>query len=161
MLYNRFSAIFISIYLEPNPLNIRNRLIQARRYVSFPTANWKCKQACIRCVMNTAILLRHLHLPLDECLKWLHEITTSLLDDYMSSDNHLKSAKPNQVLEPHSSSNKNQVTLLIQLLLGCVRRIVETPNMNLSSDVEPVYPDPALLDGRKFINYTETDSIYL
>ncbi|TFK51700.1 hypothetical protein OE88DRAFT_1658283 [Heliocybe sulcata] len=134
MLYNRYSAIAIAIYLDPTPGNIRYRLSQAQRYVVFKDADFATRMACIRGVMHLAMLIRHLQTSVDLMKQWLAEITNILVDEctVVSIGEHVGDAR-NRLLS-------------IQLLLGSVRRVIETPNMD-PSRTEAVYPDPGLLEG--------------
>ncbi|KAI0357556.1 hypothetical protein OH77DRAFT_1510566 [Trametes cingulata] len=139
MLYNRFSAVAVAIYLEPTVDNLKYRLGNARRYVKFEETNQETRRACIRGAMHLGILLRHLDLPLAQILEWLTDMTNVLIDEYQAVDTG-KSAVTTQV------KDKNWVVVSIQLLLGCVRRILETSSMNPEEN-QHKYPDPALLGG--------------
>ncbi|KAI0715629.1 Mus7/MMS22 family-domain-containing protein [Cerioporus squamosus] len=138
MLYNRFSAIAVAIYLEPTEANSKYRLSTARRYVNFRDADDETRRACIRGSMHLAILLRHLDLPLTDTLAWLEDMTNVLIDEYQASD-----ASKGTPGEPRLKSG---TVLSIQLLLGSIRRILETSSMD-SEQKKPKYPDPALLQG--------------
>ncbi|EPQ56427.1 hypothetical protein GLOTRDRAFT_138160 [Gloeophyllum trabeum ATCC 11539] len=135
MLYNRYSAIAIAIYLDPSPANVRFRLSHAQRYVIFKDTDFATRMACIRGVMHLAMLIRHLKLPMDIINNWLGEITNVLVDECAGTG-----------AAGQSSDNRNHVLLTIQLLLGSIRRIIETPCMD-PSNVETTYPDPGLLEG--------------
>ncbi|KAI0373643.1 hypothetical protein BV20DRAFT_1111197 [Pilatotrama ljubarskyi] len=139
MLYNRFSAVAVAIYLEPTVDNLKYRLGNARRYVKFDETNQETRRACIRGAMHLGILLRHLDLPLAQILEWLADMTNILIDEYQAADTG-KGSVVTQV------KDKNWVVVSIQLLLGCVRRILETSSMNPQED-QHKYPDPALLEG--------------
>ncbi|RPD62610.1 hypothetical protein L226DRAFT_458818, partial [Lentinus tigrinus ALCF2SS1-7] len=138
MLYNRFSAISVAIYLEPTEANLKYRLSTARRYVNFKDADDETRRACIRGSMHLAILLRHLGLPLTDILAWLEEMTNVLIDEYQASD-----ASKGQPGEPRLKSG---TVLSIQLLLGSIRRILEVSSMD-PEQKKHKYPDPALLQG--------------
>lgn len=147
MLYNRFSAIAVAIYLEPTEVNVKYRISTARRYVKFEDTDDETRRACIRGAMHLAIVLRHLALPLTDVLDWLKDITNILIDEYQASD----ASK----IPSHTPRVKDKVVMLITLLLGSVRLILETPSMDPGAD-EHKYPDPALLEGRKphlFLHY--------
>ncbi|KAI0667720.1 Mus7/MMS22 family-domain-containing protein [Trametes maxima] len=134
MLYHRFSAIAVAIYLEPAQGPIKQRLSSARKYVNFRDADSETRRACIRGAMNLGTLLRHLDLPLGDLLDWLGDMTNALIDDYQAADRTV------------NASTLTDAVLSIQLLLGCVRRILQTPSMNPEEDRNK-YPDPALLNG--------------
>ncbi|KLO13255.1 hypothetical protein SCHPADRAFT_852723 [Schizopora paradoxa] len=145
MLYNRFSSIIIAIYLERSAAALKGRVEQARRYVDFPNLDWKSKQACIRAAMHIAILVQHLKLPLDEPLKWLENMTNVLLTEY-----HESTAQPRpsgEASAPSRVEDPGRTVLCLQLLLGSVRLIIETPSMDPGSLEPPVYPDVGLLSG--------------
>ncbi|CCL98524.1 uncharacterized protein FIBRA_00523 [Fibroporia radiculosa] len=132
MLYNRFSAVAVALYLEPTTANLKFRLANARRYVNFHDTDNETRRACIRGLMHFAILLQHLSLPLDELLDWLAEMTSCLIDEHQ---------------DPQSAGySKSWIVVSIQMLLGCVRRIIETPLMG-SMQNKLQYPEPALLRG--------------
>ncbi|TDL22229.1 hypothetical protein BD410DRAFT_749010 [Rickenella mellea] len=145
MLYNRFSSNIIAIYLDPTPSNLTSRLAQMRRYVSFQDADEKSRQACIRALLHTAMLVRHLSLPLDEPLLWLNDMTMLLLSEYGPNETGSAAPFPRRTIQ--AGAGLGHAIVCIQLLLGCVRRIIATPSMIQSTTVEPTYPDPALLSG--------------
>ncbi|KAI9066820.1 hypothetical protein FKP32DRAFT_1673568 [Trametes sanguinea] len=136
MLYNRFSAVAVAIYLEPTVPNLRYRLANARRYVNFKDTDNETRRACIRGAMHLGTLLRHLDLPLNDILDWLGEMTNTLIDEFQAADPG-KSAM---------DGGKRWIVVCIQLLLGCVRRILETSSMNPEENRHK-YPEPALLQG--------------
>ncbi|OSC97472.1 hypothetical protein PYCCODRAFT_1377056 [Trametes coccinea BRFM310] len=136
MLYNRFSAVAVAIYLEPTVPNLKYRLANARRYVNFKDTDIETRRACIRGAMHLGTLLRHLDLPLNDILDWLGEMTNTLIDEFQAADPG-KSAL---------DGGKRWIVVCIQLLLGCVRRILETSSMNPEENRHK-YPDPALLQG--------------
>lgn len=148
MLYNRFSSNIIAIYLEPNDNNVRYRMNQARRYVNFSMADWKSQQACIRALMHTSILIQHFHLSLAEPLRWLEEMTEALMSEYNDAERSANATNLRQSMSFDAEQRKKRVIITTQLLLGCVRKIIETPSMSNESDTPP-YPDIGLLDGRK------------
>ncbi|TFY61854.1 hypothetical protein EVJ58_g4250 [Rhodofomes roseus] len=127
MVYNRFSAVAVAIYLDSSLGNLKYRLANARRYVNFKDVDDETRRACIRGLMHLAILLRHLRLPLQDIWDWLAHMTDILVDEYMQTHN-------------------GRVAVGIQMLLGCVRRILETPLMDPDQTVSE-YPDPAWLKG--------------
>lgn len=131
MLYNRFSAVAVTIYLEPSSAGVKYSLGKARRYVKFEEADDETRRACIRGLMHLAILLRHLHLPLQDIWDWLAHMSNVLVDEYMQT---------------HGA----RIATGIQMLLGCVRRVIETPLMDPGQTVSE-YPDPAWLTGRQWI----------
>ena len=135
MLYNRFSAIAVAIYLDPG--NVRHRLSLARRYVNFKDTDEETRRACIRGAMHLAILLRHLGLPLTDILEWLTDITNVLVDEYEQGTK-----------KDVSASHQSGAVVGVQLVLGCVRKIFEKSTMN-PNETGKSYPDPALLEGRK------------
>ncbi|OCH87959.1 hypothetical protein OBBRIDRAFT_758971 [Obba rivulosa] len=139
MLYNRFSAVAVSIYLEPTLANVKTRLAHARRYVNFKDTDKETRRACIRGLMHLTILLQHLDLPLDDLLDWLAEISNIIIEEYRELD----------VAQNKLSSNateRNWAVLEIQLVLGCVCRIIKTPHMKVGKDSHR-YPDVRLLQG--------------
>ncbi|KZT09203.1 uncharacterized protein LAESUDRAFT_675011 [Laetiporus sulphureus 93-53] len=132
MLYNRFSAVAVAIYLEPTISNLKYRLSNARRYVNFEDADRETRRACIRGLMHLAILLRHLRLPLQDALEWLADMTNILVDEYQAPE--------------VAEYIKNWAVVSVQMLLGCVRRIIQTPLMENTQTPAP-YPEPELLGG--------------
>ncbi|PCH39845.1 hypothetical protein WOLCODRAFT_142800 [Wolfiporia cocos MD-104 SS10] len=131
-LYNRFSAVAVAIYLEPIEINLKNRIANARRYVNFEDTDDETRRACIRGLMHLTILMRHLSLPLEDLLDWLADMTNILIDEHREAE--------------RAGHPRNRVDLNIQLLLGCVRRIIETPMMDPGQRMAQ-YPNPALLNG--------------
>ncbi|KAI0712388.1 methyl methanesulfonate-sensitivity protein 22 [Earliella scabrosa] len=138
MLYNRYSAVVVAIYLDPTEANRKRRLSLARQYVDFKFVDHENRRACIRGAMHLAIILRHLALPLDDILDWLKEMTETLVQEYQKSD---ASKVPS-----HEPKVTDRAVTSIQLLLGCVRRVLMTSSMNPDHH-EHKYPDPTLLQG--------------
>ena len=144
MLYNRLSAVAVAIYLESSPTSVEKRLTHARRYVNFKDADDTTRVACIRGMMHFAIIMRYRRLPLDHVLSWLAEMTDVLVDEYRDTNapgNKLNNSQPSNV-------SSGRVEFSIQMLLGSVRHIIETPNID-SAQPQQHYPEPALLNGRK------------
>lgn len=140
MLYNRFSAVAVAIYLEPTLANLKYRLSNARRYVNFKDTDDETRRACIRGAMQLGILLRHLELPLTDILDWMAQMTNTLIDEYQDAD-------PAKGKATASAVSRTWVVVSIQLLLGGIRRILETASMNPEENRHK-YPEPALLEGR-------------
>jgi Mus7/MMS22 family len=141
MLYNRYSAIFVSISVDSSSKHIRSRLQQVRRYIAFRDADYDSRTAAIRSMMHIAILLRHLNKPLDDILLWASEMIDDLIEDTVSSQ--VRSGGPAQ-------REKDQLVVLVQLLLGSIRIITNTPTLSRSSDLPAKYPDIGLLQGAVF-----------
>ncbi|KAI0819256.1 Mus7/MMS22 family-domain-containing protein [Trametes gibbosa] len=139
MLYNRFSAVAVAIYLEPTVANLKYRLSNARRYVNFKDTDDETRRACIRGAMQLGILLRHLDLPLTDILDWMGQMTDILIDEYQAADS-------GKGIAVASNVSQTWVVISIQLILGGVRKILETPSMN-PQEGKSKYPDPALLQG--------------
>ncbi|KAI0769083.1 Mus7/MMS22 family-domain-containing protein [Trametes elegans] len=139
MLYNRFSAVAVAIYLEPTVANLKHRLASARRYVNYKDTDNETRRACIRGVMHLGVLLRHLELPLTDILDWLGEMTNVLIDEYQA-------AEPGKNTIATMNAARDWIVVAIQMLLGCVRNILETSSMN-PGESRPKYPDPALIQG--------------
>ncbi|KAL1950542.1 hypothetical protein VTO73DRAFT_5666 [Trametes versicolor] len=154
MLYNRFSAVAVAIYLEPTLANLKYRLSNARRYVNFKDTDDETRRACIRGAMQLGILLRHLDLPLTDILDWMAQMTNTLIDEYQEA------AKGKAATA--SAVSRTWVVVSIQLLLGGIRRILETASMNPEENRHK-YPEPALLEGpwvaRVFSTSTTLSSI--
>ncbi|THH08246.1 hypothetical protein EW145_g2829 [Phellinidium pouzarii] len=148
MLYNRYSAIIVAIYVDSSEANIRERLDRARRYINFAEADGRSRRACIRALMYIAILVQHLSLPLTEPLKWLGEITETLLAEFAMATTKLVSKGWDSRQAKRIVQKKNKSILAIQLLLGSVRKILETPHMKSDAvDTSLRYPDVGLLSG--------------
>ncbi|KAG9312886.1 Mus7/MMS22 family-domain-containing protein [Chiua virens] len=134
MLVNRFSAMAVAVHLDPTPPNVKFRVSQARRCVSFKDADDRSRMACIYGMMNFAMIVRHHKVVggLEEVLGWLRGMADVLMDEYKE--------------EGGGGVGKKAATTLIQLLIGSVRRVVETQSLDRGQD-RAEYPDPALLDG--------------
>ena len=144
MLYNRLSAVAVAIYLESSPDSLEKQLTKARSYVNFGEADDTTRVACIRGMMHFAILMRYRRLPLDNVLSWLAEMTHILVDEYQAIDTPANKTSGIQL----SNIAKHRVMFSIQVLLGSVRRIIESSNID-PSQPQKRYPEPALLNGRK------------
>jgi hypothetical protein len=145
MLYNRLSAVAVAIYLESSPASVKKRLTNARRYINFKDADDTTRIACIRGMMRFAIMMRYRRLPLDDVLSWLAEMTNILVDEYQDIDalaNKMNGIQP-------SNAARQRAVFAIQVLLGSVRHIIETSNIDPTQS-QKQYPEPALLNGRKW-----------
>ncbi|KAI5121875.1 hypothetical protein M0805_001083 [Coniferiporia weirii] len=150
MLYNRYSSIIVAIYVDPSEANVRERLDRARRYINFAEADARSRRVCIRALMYTAILVQHLSLPLTEPLKWLGEISDTLLREFQTANAGTELTSKHSALQQtrRIGQDKNRTILAIQLLLGSVRKILETPHMKSEElDASLRYPDVGLLSG--------------
>lgn len=136
MLVNRFSAMAVAVHLDPTSSNVKFRIGQARRCVNFRDADDHSRVACVYGMMNFAMIARHHKIVggLEEVLGWLGEMTDVLMDEY----------KEGEV----GAVRKKSSTTLIQLLIGSVRRVIETQSLDKRQS-HAEYPDPALLDGRE------------
>ncbi|KAF9646529.1 hypothetical protein BDM02DRAFT_3171519 [Thelephora ganbajun] len=132
MLYNRLSSIAIAIYLDPNTTNTNSRIAQARRYVAFKDADLSTRRACTRGMMHFAMITCRLQLPLSPTLEWMAEATDVLLDEY-------RAFPPNDT----RLELKNRIVLMLQLLIGSLRRILEC----MGKKDPKVYPDPVFMEG--------------
>ncbi|TBU23731.1 Mus7/MMS22 family-domain-containing protein [Dichomitus squalens] len=139
MLFNRFSAVAVAIYLEPTVANVRYRLSNARRYVAFKDTDNETRRACIRGAMYLAILLRHLSLPLADVLEWLTDMTNVLLDEYQAIG-----TSKGPVIGP--AQRKEWVVTSVDMLLRSIHNILKQSSMDPERAVHK-YPDPALLQG--------------
>ncbi|KAG6381518.1 cell differentiation family, Rcd1-like-domain-containing protein [Boletus reticuloceps] len=134
MLVNRFSAMVIAVHLDPTLPNVKFRIGQARRCVNFKDADDHSRIACVYGMMNFAMIVRHHKIAggLEEVLGWLGEMADALMDEYKEGEAGVVGKKP--------------TTTLIQLLIGSVRRVIETQSLDKGQS-RAEYPDPALLDG--------------
>lgn len=136
MLVNRFSAMVVAVHLDPTFSNVKFRIGQARRCVSFKDADDHSRVACVYGMMNFAMIVKHHKIigGLEEVLGWLGEMADILLDEYKVGE--------------AGAAGKKPTTTLIQLLIGSVRRVIETQSLDKGQS-RTEYPDPALLDGRE------------
>lgn len=136
MLVNRFSAMVVAVHLDPTYSNVKFRIGQAKRCVSFRDADDHSRVACVYGMMNFAMIVRHHRIAggLEEVLGWLKEMADVLMDEYKEGEAGVV--------------GKKSTTTLIQLLIGSVRRVIETQSLNKGQS-RAEYPDPALLDGRE------------
>ena len=137
MLVNRFSAMAVAVHLDPTSSNVKFRIGQARRCVSFKDADDHSRVACVYGMMNFAMIVRHHRIVggLEEVLRWLGEMADVLMDEYKEAGT--------------GAIGKKSTTTLIQLLIGSVRRVIETQSLDKGQS-RAEYPDPALLDGREY-----------
>ena len=138
MLYNRYSAIFVAIYVDSSARHVRYRLQQVRRYITFKDADYDSRTAAIRSMMHIAILLRHLSNPLDDILLWASEMFDVLIAESISGE------VQDGVL---AQIEKDKLVVLVQLLLGSIRIITNTSTLSHPSDLPSKYPDIGLLQG--------------
>ncbi|KAF8517921.1 methyl methanesulfonate-sensitivity protein 22 [Hysterangium stoloniferum] len=136
MLYNRYSAVFVAIYVDPSDKHIRSRLQQARRYITFKDADSDSRTAAIRSLLHLGILLQHLDKPLDDILNWTSEILEDLLTEL----------SPNLgLMEAHRQPEREKVILSAQMLLRTITTIMNTSGLASSVQKPPRYPDTAFV----------------
>lgn len=139
MLFNRYSAVAIAIYLDR--ASCRTRVSHARTYLAFNDADMSARMAVIRGMMNLANLIRKLELHLDAMAEWIADISVALSDE-------LK-AVPMPLIELQiQGANQEQqrqlavrcrLHICIQMLLSSIRHI-----LNLFKE-DREYPEPTLL----------------
>ncbi|KAF8579909.1 hypothetical protein K439DRAFT_1394210 [Ramaria rubella] len=135
MLYNRYSAVFVAIYVDPSSRHIRTRLQQARRYITFKDADCDSRAAAIRAMMHITILLHHLSIPPDDVYLWAVE----MIDDLTTEMEFSKTQTDG------SQTTRDQLIVLIQLLLGAFRTITNTPTLDRNKPIAAGYPDTGFL----------------
>ncbi|KDQ06855.1 hypothetical protein BOTBODRAFT_140680 [Botryobasidium botryosum FD-172 SS1] len=136
MLYNRLSSVIVALRLQPSSSS--SRVHQARRYVEFSTADWNSRQACVRAMMYMALDHINLHLDLQDVISWLSMMTSTLMVELQTVDLGLKKGDDTRLQRQRGS-----LIVLIQLLLGSVRFILEAPKPD--DDGVAAYPNPELL----------------
>ncbi|KAF8630760.1 hypothetical protein AX17_005355 [Amanita inopinata Kibby_2008] len=139
MLFNRLGAVAISIHLDP--ASYRTRISHARTYVSFTNADVTTRIAVIRGMMNLAILMRKVQLPLDAVSEWISEIALALSDELKTIPTSLLELKVDAADRNQQQQliARDRVHLCIQMLLGSIRRILELYKQDRK------YPDAALI----------------
>lgn len=147
-LYNRYTAIYVAIYVDPYEKQIRSRLQQVRRYVNFKTADSDSRMAAIRAMMNISILLRHLRKPLGDILQWASEMIGDLLTEY----GELQAGTSMASME----SDASRTVLLVQTVLGTIRFIMTTPTLDRTALTLDEYPDIAYLQGNLIFVFSFT-----
>lgn len=136
MLFNRFSAVAIGIYLDRR--NHFSRITHARTYVKFSEADDSTRLAVMRGMMNLGILMKNCDVPLDGVADWTKEMADALADEFKTIPKIISPAENNLRIR------KDRLVIFVQCLLCCVRRIMETYK-NISQ-----YPEPALLSKLTF-----------
>lgn len=142
MLFNRLNAMAVAIHLDPSVSNTRHRIGQARRCVNFKEAHDYTRAVCIRGIEHICAVMRHHRVQLGEILSWLAEVTGILLDEYQEARTLTSKDKNNIV--------KNKTVEMIKSLLTSVVHMIETNSLD-TKDERHEYPDPAFLEGRKWL----------
>ncbi|KAK2465640.1 hypothetical protein APHAL10511_002184 [Amanita phalloides] len=149
MLFNRFSAVAIGIYLDR--ASYKTRVSHVRTYVAFAGADTTTRMAVIRGMMNLANLIRKIELPLGAMAEWISDISLALADELRSIPtlpNESKINGANQEQQPESVAWCH-LHICVQMLLSSIRRILGLQNENRE------YPEPALISSLKPL-YTNT-----
>ncbi|KAI0701955.1 Mus7/MMS22 family-domain-containing protein [Cytidiella melzeri] len=134
MLTNRFTAVAIALMLSPT--TSKARFLQARHYADVEKMDMQTRRTCIRGFMYLTCILRHLQLPLNEATDWLKTMRDSFLKEFCSVS---------ASVARDASIQQDRSALCVQMLLGSVRYIIETPSM-VRQATSPKYPEPSLLD---------------
>ncbi|KAJ8515721.1 hypothetical protein ONZ45_g6879 [Pleurotus djamor] len=128
VLYNRYTAAAIGLFLEPT--NMKYRLSLATKFLDIHGANPKIRLICIRALMYFGILLITLKLSLNEWYKWLHDILIILVTDH----DRLSSTH-----QPENAALGEVVRCLI-LLLFAIQEVMAHYHR------QSIYPDPAIFE---------------
>ncbi|KIJ55206.1 hypothetical protein M422DRAFT_199301 [Sphaerobolus stellatus SS14] len=131
MLYNRYSAVIVGIYVDATEKRFQSLLNQARRYITFKDADFDSRNAAIRAMSLLAILMRDISKPLDDILRWISE---------MISDSVAELSEVS-----HSPAERNEVILTTILLLGSLRSIIEPSSLITVENALETYPDVRFL----------------
>lgn len=142
MLYNRLGAVAIGIYLDPSLHS--SRITHARAYINFLDADDTTRFAVIRGMMYFAILMVKRKIPLDPIVEWIQEIVGALVGEFKAMPKSITEHGTDESEDRRLPSviARDRLFFSIQVLLGSVRRIVET------YAIGPEYPEPALLGER-------------
>lgn len=142
MLFNRLNAMAVAIHLDPSISNARHRVGQARRCVNFKDAHDFTRAVCIRGIEHICAVMRYHRVQLGEILSWLAEVTSILLDEYQEARALTNKDNKNIV--------KNKTVEMVKSLLTSVVCMIETCSLD-TTDERHEYPDPAFLEGRKWL----------
>ncbi|KAF8629073.1 hypothetical protein AX15_003568 [Amanita polypyramis BW_CC] len=138
MLFNRFSALAIGIYLDR--ASYRTRLSHARTYVAFGSADITTRITVIRGMMNLASLIRKIELPRDAMAEWIADISQALADELKSLSMPLE--EQNKEQHPPSAV-RHHLHICIQILLNSIRRILDLQKQDRE------YPEHTLISSLK------------
>jgi hypothetical protein len=127
MVYNRFAANFVGLYLEPD--SFESRFAQVKTCVNFSTADELFRKAIIRAISAWSCFLIELRKPLGPTVQWIQEVADILLQE----------SKETSALEEKTSMS-------LMALFAAVRNIFKT----LQSTGQ--YPDPEFLEAVKKIS---------
>ncbi|KAF8074820.1 Mus7/MMS22 family-domain-containing protein [Lyophyllum atratum] len=151
MLYNRFSALAIAIYLDPTHHDAR--ISHARKYDDFIDANDTTRIAVIRGMMYFAIMLKNAKLSMEGIKGWIQGIATILVNEFKGLVSE-QAAVP----EDEWKIKHDRVCFTTQLLIGSVREIIkayeltsEYPEPMLLASLEPLFKGP-----QSFIDLSKT-----
>ena len=153
MLVNRFSAIAIAILVDGKEnANVRQRIDQARRFISFVDADFKSRQICIQASMYMTIVACHLSLDPEAPLQWLGEMCQMLLEEFQKS-NQGSMKETNAPRLDGVRLLRHELILLLHLVLRCVTNIIEKPGLQADGSASR-YPDVALISGRESLVFS-------
>ena len=137
MLFNRYSAVAIGIYLDR--ASYKTRVSHARTYVAFANADISSRMAVIRGMMNLANLSKQLDLRLDPMAEWIADISAALSDELKAipmPQTELQMANQEQQKQ---QAVRYTLHMCIQMLLSSIRHILNLYKENRE------YPEPTLL----------------
>ena len=137
MLFNRYSAVAIGIYLDR--ASYRTRVSHARTYVAFVNADISSRMAVIRGMMNLANLSKQLDLQLDTMAEWIADMSAVLSDDLKGIPmprTELQMASQEQQKQP---AVRCTLHMCIQMLLSSIGRILNLYTENRE------YPETTLM----------------
>ncbi|KAF8885008.1 Mus7/MMS22 family-domain-containing protein [Infundibulicybe gibba] len=133
MLYNRLSAVVIGIYLSP--AQHASRILHARTYIDFRSADDTTRIAFIRGMMNIAVIMVSQQLPLDGINEWCVDMANVLFEEYKKTP--MEGATENR--QDPTIIARDRLRFSMQVFIGSIRRIVQAHKQI------PEYPDPNLL----------------
>ena len=137
MLFNRYSAVAIGIYLDK--ASYKTRISHARTYVAFANGDMSSRMAVIRGMMSLANLSKQLNLRLDPMVEWITDISAALSDELKAipmPQTELDMANQEQGKQ---QAVRCRLHLCIQMLLRSIGHILDLYKENRE------YPETTLL----------------
>jgi hypothetical protein len=137
MLFNRYSAVAIGIYLDR--ASYKTRVSHARTYVAFANADISSRMAVIRGMMNLANLSKQLDLRLDPMAEWIADISAALSDELKALPMPQTEIQMANQEQGKQQAVRYTLHMCIQMLLSSIRHILDLYKENRE------YPETTLL----------------
>ncbi|ORX37221.1 Mus7/MMS22 family-domain-containing protein [Kockovaella imperatae] len=134
-LINRYAVMTAACFFSPSLLSWL--LANSKRWAPFEQADFDSRQICIRGLMYIAVACRHHGVPLQPVVARLAEMLSALQEEL---------DRTRQVTPAFNTPSRKEIERTMVLIVACFRQIIEHHTYDPEKVIDPVFPEPCLLD---------------